>query len=281
MTTGAQEQIADEAAAHAEEGFNVGELIMHHVTDSSVIEIPFTDKAIPLPSLEVMGFDISITKHVVMMWISAGVLLLAFGFAARQARDPVPRGLRGLLEMMIVFIRDEVVRKAIGHGADRYLGYLLTTFFFILTCNLLGLLPGMSTPTGNISVTAALAIMAFSMIQLAGIREHGVVGHFRNVVPPGLPRLLLPIMIPIEILGIFTKPFALCVRLFANMTAGHVVILSLICIIFILKTVFMAVVSVPFVLFIDCLEILIAVIQAFIFTMLTALFIGMAAHPAH
>jgi len=164
---------------------------------------------------------------------------------------------------------------------DRYLGYLLTTFFFILACNLLGLVPGMATATGSISVTAALAGMAFIMIQGAGIREYGLFGHFKNLVPHGLPIAVVPLILPVEVIGMFAKPFALCIRLFANMTAGHVVIVSFISLIFILKTAWVATISVPFVLFIDLLEILIAFIQAYIFTMLTALFIGMSAHPAH
>ena len=263
------------------EGFNPGETIMHHITDSHEIEIPFTSKVIHLPQLHLGPLDVSITRNVVMMWIASALLVLLFWLAARRAKDPVPRGLRGLLEVLIVFVRDEVARKMIGPEADRYLGYLLTTFFFILSCNLLGLIPGMSTATSSISVTATLALIAFVMIQVSGIREHGFVHHFKNLVPHGLPAWLLPVMIPVEILGMFTKPFALCVRLFANMTAGHVVILSLISIIFILKTAFMAGVSVPFVLFIYVLELGVCLLQAYIFTMLTSLFIGMAVHPAH
>jgi len=201
--------------------------------------------------------------------------------AARRAKDPVPRGLRGALEVLILFVRDEIGAKCIGKGHEAYTGYLLTTFFFILTCNLLGLVPGMATATSAISVTAALALIAFVMIQVAGIRNYGIGGHLKNLVPHGLPPAILPIMIPVEILGMLTKPFALCVRLFANMTAGHVVILSLIGLIFILGHVAVAAVAVPFALFIYVLELLVAFIQAFIFTLLTALFIGMSAHPAH
>jgi len=204
-----------------------------------------------------------------------------FALAARRSREPVPRGLRAALEVLILFVRDEIGAKCIGKGHEKYTGYLLTTFFFILTCNLLGLVPGMSTATGAISVTAALAVIAFLMIQLAGIRNYGVVGHIKNLVPHGLPTMILPIMIPVEILGMLTKPFALAVRLFANMTAGHVVILSLIGLIFILEHAAVAAVAVPFALFIYVLELLVAFIQAFIFTLLTALFIGMSAHPAH
>jgi F-type H+-transporting ATPase subunit a len=139
----------------------------------------------------------------------------------------------------------------------------------------------MSTPTSNIGVTAALAGIAFVIIQAAGIRQLGFMTHVKNIVPGGLPIWLYPIMIPVEILGLLTKPFALCIRLFANMTAGHVVIIGLISLIFILKTAWMATVSVPFTLFIYVLELLVCFLQAYIFTVLVSTFIGMSAHPAH
>ena len=275
-------EAAGEAAANqGKESFNAGELIMHHILDSREIEVPFTGQVVQLPKIEVLGVDLSITRSVVMMWVACAILVVFFALAVRRAKEAVPRGVRGMLEILILFVRDEVARKAIGHDADRYLGYLLTNFFFILTCNLLGLVPGMSAATGSISVTATLAGVAFAMIQFAGMREQGIVGHFKNLVPRGLPLWLVPVMLPAEILGMFTKPFALCIRLFANMTAGHVVILSLVSLIFILKTAFIAAISVPFALFVYVLEILVALIQAYIFTLLTALFISLSAHPAH
>jgi F-type H+-transporting ATPase subunit a len=139
-----------------------------------------------------------------------------------------------------------------------------------------------ATATSNIGVTATLAGLAFVVTQGSGIRQYGVVGHFKNLVPHGLPAWLLPVMIPVEILGMLAKPFALCVRLFANMTAGHVVIVSLISLVFILKSVLVGVLlSVPFALFINGIELLVAFLQAYIFTMLTSLFIGMSVHPSH
>lgn len=279
--TGAEPQAAQHVPEHAEGTYNVGESILHHILDAREIEIPFTGYVLHLPRLDVWGVDLSITKHVVMMWVACSVLLLLFALALRRAKEPVPRGLRAALEMLILFIRDEVARKSMGHHGDRYVGYLLTTFFFILTCNLLGLVPGLATPTGNISVTAGLAGIAFVMIQLGGIREFGVVGHLRNLVPHGVPLWLVPILLLVETLSMFIKPFALCIRLFANMMAGHVVILALISLIFILKIVWVAPISVGFALFINLLEILVAFIQAYIFTMLTAQFIGMTVHPAH
>ncbi len=272
--------LAEEGVAHVEEAFDPGASIMHHILDANEIEIPFTHSVIPLPHIELFGYDISITKHVVMMWLASLILFVVFRLAARRIDEPVPRGLRNMLEVFIQFMRDDVARRAIPGQADRYLPYLLTTFFFILTCNLLGLVPGMATATGNISVTAGLALFAFVMIQLGGIREYGVVKHIKNLLPHGLPLLLVPVIFLIEVLSMFIRPFALCIRLFANMMAGHVVILAFISLTFILG-IFAAPVSVLFALFVHFLELLVAFLQAYIFTMLTAQFIGLSVHPAH
>jgi F-type H+-transporting ATPase subunit a len=277
--------VAADAAAHqaphAAAAFDVTDLIMHHITDGPDIEIPFTNVTIPLKQIHVGSLDLSITRHVVMMWIAAGLVLLIGIAAARRSAEPVPRGWRNVLEAFIRYFRDDIARKLIGHDGDRYLPYLLTSFFFIWACNLLGLVPGFSTPTSNIGVTAGLAGFAFVMIQVSGVRQFGLLTHLKNVVPGGLPLWLYPIMIPVEILGLFTKPFALCVRLFANMTAGHVVVIGLISLIFILKSAWVATLSVPFTLFIFVLELLVCFIQAYIFTTLVATFIGMSVHPAH
>jgi F-type H+-transporting ATPase subunit a len=281
-------QQAGEHAAQAEAAYDPGTAILHHVLDANELEIFVPTIKIPLPQIELFGMDFSITKHVVMMWIAAVLLIVLTRIAVRQCKDPVPRGLRNVFEVLVLFIRDEVARKSIGPGADRYVNYLLTTFFFILTCNLFGLIPGAATATGNISVTAALALIAFVVIQLGGIGEYGVIRHFKNLVPPGLPMWLVPIMFLLELLSMFIKPFALCIRLFANMMAGHVVILAFISLIFILAAMFSPVIglaasplAVFFALFVYLLELLVAFLQAYIFTMLTANFIGMAVHPAH
>lgn len=294
MWTGTETEVVESAAQHAEAavehggGMDVGGHILHHILDSNELEVLVPALKIPLPHLSLFGVDISITKHVVFMWLVSAFLLTVFTLAARRANEPVPRGLRNVLEILIVFIRDEVARKSIGPGADRFVGYLLSTFFFILACNLTGLIPGGSTATGNISVTAGLALIAFAMIQYGGIREHGVVKHLMNLVPPGLPGWLVPIMFVLEVLSMLIKPFALCIRLFANMMAGHVAILAFLSLIFILSDLYSGVVGVavsPFViafeLFVHLLEILVAFLQAYIFTMLTANFIGMTVHPAH
>jgi len=270
-----------EAAASGHGGaFDAGESIFHHLSDSQVIDLePFG--AIHLPTLHLFGWALPITKHLVMIWLASAIVIV-FLWLANRRRSLVPKGIHNVMEMIVVFVRDELARKNIGPHGDRYVPYLLSTFVFILACNLLGLIPYAATATGNISVTAGLAGIAFVMIQAAGIREYGVAGHFKNLVPHGMPVWLLPIMIPVEIMGMFTKPFALCVRLFANMTAGHVVILSLISLVFILKKAWVGVVlSVPFSLFINGIELLVCFLQAYIFTMLTSLFIGMAAHSSH
>ena len=275
--------MSTQAADHgATAPFDPGSHIMHHILDSHEIEIPFTTSVIHLPHWTIGGYDVSITRNVVMMWI-ASVILLGLGLAAvRRARQPVPTGVRGVMETLVLFVRDEIARKTIDRKyADRYVSYLLTAFFFILTCNFLGMIPGFSTPTSSISVTATLAAFTFLVSQWGGIRNYGVVGHYKNLVPHGLPIAIIPVILVVEIISMLARPFALAIRLFANMTAGHVVILSLISLIFVLKTVFAAGMSIPFALFVYCLEILVGFLQAFIFTVLSSLFIGLAVHPSH
>jgi len=267
------------AAAHGGE-FDAGESILHHILDAQTIELP-PFGVIHLPTLHIGPYALPITRHVVMMWV-ASLIVLTLCWAVTRRRKLVPGRAQSLVELIVVFVRDEMARKSIGPHGDRYVPYLLTTFVFILACNLLGLVPWAATATSNISVTGGLALLAFLMVQAAGIHEHGLVGHFKNLIPHGLPAWLLPIMLPLEIVGMLTKPFALCMRLFANMTAGHIVILALISLIFILKSVLVGLfLSVPFALFINGIELLVAFLQAYIFTMLTSLFIGMSVHPAH
>jgi F-type H+-transporting ATPase subunit a len=215
-----------------------------------------------------------------MMWVASGLLVLIFTLIFRRPRL-VPSGISNLFEAIVVFLRDEVVLPSMGTAGKQYLPFLLTVFFFILFCNLLGLVPYAATATGNVTVTAALALIALAMIQWGGIKEYGLLHHMQNLIPPGIPAWLLPIMIPVEIMGQFTKPFALCIRLFANMTAGHIVILSFLGLIFVFESFLISPVSIAFALFISLLELFIAFLQAYIFTMLTALFMGMTIHPEH
>ncbi|MBV9080310.1 MAG: F0F1 ATP synthase subunit A [Elusimicrobia bacterium] len=242
-------------------------LLEHHLLDH------------PLASgITVFGVALPITKHVVMMWISAAVLAITMPLLAR--RWPlVPSGGRGLLESFVVFLRDDVILPNTGEEGRPYLPYFITLFFFILVTSLLGQIPGASTATGNISVTAALSLCTLVLINVAGIREHGFVHHFQNFIPHGLPGWLVPLMFPLEIMGLFTRCFALTIRLFANMIAGHIVILSFLALIFLLGSVFVAVPSVLLSVGLGLLEIFVCFLQAYIFTMLSAIFVGASLHP--
>ena len=255
--------------------------IMEHLLDGADLHLPPPWHHLHLPHLELFGFDISITRHVVMMWVAALLLILAFTITTRR-RGLVPSGLANMFEAVVLFIRDEIARPALGeHEYRRFMPFLLTVFFFILTCNLLGLVPYGSTATGNVSVTAGLAICAFFAIQIGGIIHNGLFGYFKGLVPHGLPLPITILLIPIEGLGLFSKPFALCIRLFANITAGHVIILALLGLIFMFKSYGVVAVAVPFSLAIYLLELFVAMVQAYIFTMLSAVFIGMAVHQEH
>lgn len=274
------------AGEHGE--LSVSEIFKHlfeHVQDSHELNIPFIGM-VHLPRfapINIGGYalDISITKHVVFLWVAAAILILLATLAARaNRRSHIPRGWGNLMEVFVVFIRDEVVLPNMGPSGNRYLPYALTTFFFILIMNLFGLVPYGSSATGNISVTAGLAAIAFIMIQIAAIRAQGV-GHYLAHLTGGVPWPLWPIMIPIEILGLFTKPFALCIRLFANMTGGHLVIVSLFGLIFIFKSYTIGVVTTAFVVAINFLELFVAFLQAYVFTMLTSIFMGLGIQAGH
>ncbi len=255
--------------------------MMHHILDSHELSFePFG--VIHLPQIQLFGIDISITKHVVFLWIAFAIVVTVFYLAKKSySKSLVPKGFTNFLEALIIFVRDDIAKQTIGEKYKKYVPYLLTVFFFILTCNLLGLVPYGNTATSNINITATLATFSFIMIQAGGMKKYGILGYFKAIVPHGIPAIFIPIMFIVEFLGMFTKPFALAVRLFANMIAGHTVIFSLIGLIFILHSYFVAPVSVGFALFIELLEILVAFIQAYIFTVLTALFIGMAMHLEH
>ncbi len=255
--------------------------ILHHILDGQELELPFIG-SIHLPHIELFGIDFSITRHVVFMWV-AFIILVAIFYAVRKSyeKSKVPSGLTNVMEIMILFVKDEIVKPTIGKGYEKFLPFLLTVFFFILTSNFLGLIPYSATVTSNISITASLAIISFLVMQIGGILNNGFLGYFKGLVPHGVPIWLIPLMFVVELLGLFTKPFALAIRLFANMTGGHLVILSLIGLIFILKTVIIIPLSISFALFIYLLEILVALIQAYIFTILSSLFIGMAVHQEH
>jgi F-type H+-transporting ATPase subunit a len=220
--------------------------------------------------------DMTPTKHVVMMWIASALLVLVV-FAGVRKKSLVPSGLYNFVEMLVQFVRSEIAVKNIGErDADRFVPYLVSAFFFILFLNLFGLVPFAATSTANISVTVMMALFTFFITQYAAIRAMGIGGYLAHLTG-GVPKSLAPlwvIMIPVEFLGLFTKPFALTVRLFANMVAGHFVILALLGLIFALNSPWIAFASVPMALSIFLLELFVAFVQAYIFTMLSSLFIG-------
>jgi len=226
--------------------------------------------------------NLSITKNVASMLLSSLLLFLIVFKASRaySRKKTAPKGIQSFLEPVILFVRDDIIKSNIGPKYEKYTMFLLTVFFFILINNLLGLTPGAANVTGNISVTFVLSIFTFIIITISANK-----GYWKHLVkPPGTPLALLPIMIPIEIFGVFTKPFALMIRLFANITAGHIIIFSLISLIFVASNNgvnaiagwSVAPISVAFVLFIFLIEILVAFLQAYIFTLLSAVFIGLA-----
>lgn len=228
----------------------------------------------------VKPLDFSITKNVVSMLVVSALLLLMFtGLAKSYKKGPIPTGFGRVLEPLILFIRDEIAIPNIGEKKyRRYMGYLLTVFFFIWLLNLLGMTPLGINVTGNIAVTVCLALFTYFITQFSANKDYW--GHIFWM--PGVPVPMKIILMPIEILGTLTKPFALLIRLFANITAGHVVIMSLIAMIFVGKNIYADMpISLGLTLFISVIEILVAFLQAFIFTMLSSLFIGMAVQDHH
>lgn len=227
-------------------------------------------------------YDFSITKNVAALFISVIVILLIFGKVAssyKKRAGLAPKGLQSWVEPIIVFVRDDIARPNIGYKFEKFMPLLLTIFFFIWINNLLGLVPifpGSANVTGNIAVTMVLAGIVLVVVNINGNKYY-----WSHIFKPDVPFWLLPIMWVVEIIGVFSKPFALMIRLFANITAGHIIVLSLISLIFIFKSLAIAPVSVAFVLFMSVLELLVAFLQAFIFTMLTALFIGTAVEEHH
>ena len=269
--------------------------IMHHLGNSRYLELPYWkapySTEIPLPQfppvhLGPVTIDFSITKHLVFLMAAAIIVAVAFIYAGRavrraEAAGKPPKGLGGALEAMALFIRNEVVIPNVGHHGEKYVPYLLTVFFFVLVCNLLGLLPWGSTATGNIAVTGAMALLSLIVIEISGMKTLGFKGYMHTIfyLPPGLPGPLKPVMLaimtPVEIISKLSKPFALAVRLFANMTAGHVVVLALIGLTFFFKSAVVGVGSSVLATGIMLLELFVAFLQACVFTLLTSVFIGL------
>jgi len=264
--------------------------IVHHIGNAHEIELPFFG-VYELPRFAPihiggLAIDLSPTKHLVFMLLAAVLVTLVFTLSARsiaraQAQGRPAKGFAGAMEATALYIRQEVILPNVGHHGEGFVPYLLTLFFFILAMNLLGLLPWGATPTGNIAVTAALALMAFITIEIAGMRALGARGYLSTIfyLPPGLPTALKPIMLiimtPVEIIGKLSKPFALAVRLFANMTAGHVLVLALIGLTFLFQSYAVGLGASILATAIMLLELFVAFLQAFVFTLLTSVFIGL------
>jgi F-type H+-transporting ATPase subunit a len=305
---------AGEAGHAASETFDAGSVIIGHIANSSIdhplIEIP-----------PIFGINFSVTKHVLMLWIAAAFLLIVATAAVRrmvrQGQNAPSGPIMGLFEYVIVRLRDEVVTPNVGKKwTDTYAPMIMVFFLFIVTINALGMVPifdllallnhtvlhlpedafltrlthGGTTPTGNANVTAALATISFLLVMGAGIRAHGFFGHWKNLAPGGVHPAMWIILVPLEIMGMFTRPFALTMRLAANMTGGHVAVLAMISMIFILAETArsavvglgMGIVAVPLAVGISLLEAAVVVpVQAFVFTLLTAVFVGMAIHSHH
>jgi F-type H+-transporting ATPase subunit a len=307
----AQEHAA--AAAHgAAEKFNAGEVIIHHVANSS-----HEDPLIHLPTL--WGIDFSVTKHVFMLWLVAAIVFAVITWSVRRYLKQdrlIPTGLMNGIEAIVEFIRDEIVQPNVGaKWVKTWAPLILTIFFFILVANAIGLIPifdvlglvdyyvlhsgetsfvkrvmhGSVTATGNFNVTAALATVTFGAIIVAGSKAHGWVKHWMNLVPHGLAWPIYILLIPIEIMGMFVRPFALTMRLAANMTGGHIAILAILSFAFLFAELFGSVAgtgvglagSVLLAVPMSGLEIIVVLVQAYVFTLLTAVFIGMAIHVHH
>lgn len=278
--------------------FDITEMILHHLADSPELELPF-GTVVHLPQfapvhLGPITLDFSITKHVVFMALAAVLVAVVLILAARGAKREHeagagrgPKGAANVVEAFILYLRDEVAMKNIGHGGERFVPYVVAVFFFILFCNLLGLLPWGASPTGNISVTAVLAVLTFIIVEIAGMRALGFKGYAKTIfyapegMSVGMKIPILLIMTPVEFLGKLTKPFALAIRLYANMTAGHAVVLALTGLLVMAgyaNTLFVAPAPIIMAVAIMILEIFVAFLQAYIFAMLSAVFIGLIRH---
>lgn len=302
------------------EAFSPGELITHHITDAHewhFATVGEHEYALPLPvilyvegkGLEVFSsghlyhnvegyngyklehehivaengakiYDLSITKNVAQLMLCILILVLIFlTIAGRYKANPnsAPKGIQSFFEPIIMYIRDDIAKPMIGEHYARFLPYLLTVFFFIWFNNLLGLLPGSANVTGNIAVTGTLAAITFLITTFSGNKNY-----WKHILwTPGVPTIFKLLVVPIEIVGMFTKPFSLMVRLFANITAGHIIILSLLGLIFMFENAGVAAVSIPFSLFMMALELFVALLQAYIFTLLSAMYIGAAVEEHH
>jgi F-type H+-transporting ATPase subunit a len=298
------------AAAKEKEAFNAGETIIHHLANGR-------DPLIHLP--KILGIDFSITKHVFMLWLVALIVFVGITWVVRRylKAGPVPSGFGNGLEFVVEFVRDSIVQPNMGDKwVNTWAPLILTFFAFIFTANVIGLIPifdvlrlmnhwifhaghdsffgrlleGGTTATANYNVTAGLAIITFFAIIVAGTKAHGFLQHWKNTVPKGLYWLIYVLLIPIEILGMLVKPFALTMRLAANMTGGHIAIMAVLSLVFLFTEMFKSAmagigvgiaISIPLAVGISGLECIVVLVQAYVFTLLSAVFIGMVIHVHH
>lgn len=249
---------------------DIDSILAHHLLDHRIAYL-FSIGSIP----------IYFTSHALMMLLAAGSIFV-FALWAKRRSSLASVRMSNVLESVVLYIRDEMVRPNLGVHGDKYLPYFLTLFFFILLCNLIGMVPHYGrTATGNIAMTGGMALLTFLLINFSGIREHGLIHYIKSLIPHGLPWPLVPVMFCLEVLGLFTKALALSIRLFANMIAGHIAILVLISLIFLFKNILIAPISVAAAVAISMLEVFVCFLQAYVFTLLTALFVGAAVNPQH
>ncbi|MES2524998.1 MAG: F0F1 ATP synthase subunit A [Gemmatimonadota bacterium] len=294
------EAAAQGAAEHSNAAVGPVDIITPHITDGHHLEYPcFTSPYVceyELPHfapvhLGPVSVDLSPTKHVVFMLLAATLamlILVSAGQASKKHHRMIgrPRGMAAGMEAMALYLRNEVVLPNVGHHGEKFVPFLMTLFFFILMCNLLGLIPYGSTATGNISVTLTLALVTFIVVEIAGIRAQGVgylstIFYWNKDLPIVMRVIMFIVMSPVEALGKLTKPFALTIRLFANMTAGHIVLLALIGLIFTFQSWAIAGVPVLMAVAISILELFVSFLQAFIFTLLASVFIGQIRESHH
>lgn len=234
----------------------------------------------PIVELNLFGIDFSINQAVVWIWIALGVVFLPLLLVARNMKR-YPIGMQNMVEMLVEFSMKELVLDVIGKEGKPWFPFIATLFLFIMTVNLLGLIPGSFTATTNINVTAGLAISVFFLIQWVGVQRHGLIGYFKGLIPSGVPKWALPLMLPLEVIGMLAKPFSLALRLFANMFAGHMIILVFLTIIILFRSYLVAPFPVAGVALMSGFEIFVSFIQAYIFAVMTASYIGEAIHMAH
>ena len=308
-------ETADISAGHTAEGapFDAGKTILEHVANNAgnpIIRLP-----------EIMGIDFSITKHVFMLWLVAAIVFVTVTWIVRRrlkGGDAASFRPGTAIEMLVGYIRDSIVLPNVGaKWVDTWSPLILTIFVFIFTANLIGLIPifdvlklanhwifhadmhhslfgrlleGGTTATANFNVTAGLAFVTFISIIIAGSKAHGFINHWKNIVPHGLAWPIYILLIPIEIMGMLIKPFALTMRLAANMTGGHIAILALLSLVFLLTEIFKSalfgivgglLVSMPLAVGISCLELIVVLVQAYVFTLLSAVFIGLVINVHH